>query len=288
MLGSLGMLVALLAPSIALAAYNDVSLRSGAILSVNSITLNVTGSSSLVQSIAVSSTSFTVTMEQNSTLEINSPDLNQLAVTNAGNVTVTNTCTSAVSKVVLDQTGGSAVTVTITPSTTVCSSTTSTSGGGSIASGGGGGGGSTSSTSAVTTTPTTTSWAPVSGLTESQVTSILDVLRSFNAEQSVIDMVNASLHGQASSNTSATGGTSSFSKDLQLGSTGAEVKALQQYLNTHGYKITASGAGSPGYETMKFGAATRAALIKLQKAAGLTPPAGYFGVKTRAYISAHP
>ncbi len=286
--------MALLAPSLAFAAYNDVSLRSGAVLSVNSITINVTGSSSVIQSIAVSSTSFTVTLAQNSTLEINSPDLNQLTVSNAGSVTVTNTCTSSASNVVLNQTGGSATTVTITPSTTVCSTTTSSSsGGGSIASGGGGGGGGGSTSSTVVATPLQTTSTvpakPVAGLTESQVTSILDLLKSFSTEQSVIDKVNASLHVQTSSNASsaATSGAPAFVKDLWMGSSGADVKALQQYLNTHGYMIATSGPGSAGNETMKFGAGTKAALIKLQKAAGLMPPAGYFGAKTRAYLSAH-
>ena len=63
---------------------------------------------------------------------------------------------------------------------------------------------------------------------------------------------------------------------------GADVKALQVYLNTHGYVIASSGAGSPGNETTKFGGATKAALIKFQKANGITPAAGYFGPKTRA------
>jgi len=129
----------------------------------------------------------------------------------------------------------------------------------------------------------------VKGLTENQVTSILNVLKSFNADQSVIDMVNASLHSQTSSTGSVTSiAVHVFKSNLTTGSLGSEVKALQQYLNTHGYQITTSGVGSPGHETTLFGNATKAALIKLQKAAGLTPAVGYFGAKTRAYIEAHP
>ncbi|MDO8408265.1 MAG: peptidoglycan-binding domain-containing protein [bacterium] len=174
--------------------------------------------------------------------------------------------------------GGSVATVSTTPTTTTTASTTPAA--------------VTTTTTTTTTTPSTPAkpWVPVNGLTEVQVTSILNVLKSFNADQSVIDKVDAALHGQSSSNASsaATTGAPAFSKDLWMGATGADVKALQQYLNTHGYQITASGAGSPGYETTKFGALTKAALIKLQKAVGLTPPAGYFGAKTRAYIAAHP
>ena len=92
--------------------------------------------------------------------------------------------------------------------------------------------------------------------------------------------VRAALYGQASSGTGSS--SSSFSRNLEVGMTGDDVKALQVYLNTHGYVIVASGAGSPGNETTKFGGLTRAALIKFQKAMGITPAVGYFGPKTRA------
>ena len=80
----------------------------------------------------------------------------------------------------------------------------------------------------------------------------------------------------------------SFSRDLEQGAKGEDVKVLQAYLNTHGYAVASSGSGSPGNETTLFGKATRAALVKLQKAAGISPASGYFGPKTRNYISANP
>lgn len=73
-------------------------------------------------------------------------------------------------------------------------------------------------------------------------------------------------------------------RNLQTGSTGEDVRALQKFLNANGYRVSASGAGSPGNETTRFGAATRAALIKLQKAKGITPSVGYYGPLTRATI----
>ncbi|MSR70433.1 peptidoglycan-binding protein [Candidatus Kaiserbacteria bacterium] len=89
-------------------------------------------------------------------------------------------------------------------------------------------------------------------------------------------------------NTTVTnGGVSAFTKNLWMGSTGAEVQRLQQYLNTHGYRVAASGAGSAGSETMTFGALTKAALAQFQAAVGISPAAGYFGPITRAYINAH-
>lgn len=76
-----------------------------------------------------------------------------------------------------------------------------------------------------------------------------------------------------------------FTQNLTLGSTGAEVKALQQFLNGSGFPVSASGAGSPGNESTYFGAKTQAALAKYQAAKGITPSVGYFGPKTRQYVN---
>ena len=77
-----------------------------------------------------------------------------------------------------------------------------------------------------------------------------------------------------------------FTKDLTLGSKGADVKALQQWLNASGYPVAASGVGSAGNETEYFGSLTAAALAKYQAAKGISPAVGYFGPKTRAAIQA--
>ena len=76
-----------------------------------------------------------------------------------------------------------------------------------------------------------------------------------------------------------------FTRDLSVGSVGVDVLALQKFLNTHGYVIAHSGAGSSGNETNKFGTMTRLALAKFQKAHGLSPSVGNFGPATRKYIS---
>ena len=75
------------------------------------------------------------------------------------------------------------------------------------------------------------------------------------------------------------------SGDLTLGSKGAAVKALQQYLNANGAQVAASGAGSPGNETEFFGSLTKKALAQWQTANGVSPAAGYFGPKTRAKMA---
>lgn len=86
-----------------------------------------------------------------------------------------------------------------------------------------------------------------------------------------------------------------FKKDLAPGMEDPDVKALQQYLNAHGFLVAANGPGSPGNETTYFGPATTAALQKFQAHAGLvssgTPSMtgyGRFGPLTRAYIQLHP
>lgn len=93
---------------------------------------------------------------------------------------------------------------------------------------------------------------------------------------------------QAQLGTATSGGAAmsyAFSKDLTLGSVGPDVKALQQFLNSHGAQVAASGAGSPGNESEYFGSLTKAALAKWQAANGITPSVGYFGPKTRATIN---
>jgi peptidoglycan hydrolase-like protein with peptidoglycan-binding domain len=78
--------------------------------------------------------------------------------------------------------------------------------------------------------------------------------------------------------------TQTFSRDLEVGVTHAEVRTLQQFLNTRGFTVAAVGQGSRGNESTYFGARTKAALSAFQKANGITPAVGYFGPKTRAVV----
>jgi peptidoglycan hydrolase-like protein with peptidoglycan-binding domain len=80
---------------------------------------------------------------------------------------------------------------------------------------------------------------------------------------------------------------SGYTRDLQIGMKGEDVRKLQKYLNANGYLLANVGDGSPGFETTMFCSLTRAALITFQKAKGISPAAGYFGPKTRAYVASH-
>ena len=77
-----------------------------------------------------------------------------------------------------------------------------------------------------------------------------------------------------------------FKKNLRSGMNNSDVKKLQVFLNTHGFKVAAKGAGSPGKETTYFGAATRAAIMKFQKANKIKPVNGLLGPLTRGKINA--
>jgi peptidoglycan hydrolase-like protein with peptidoglycan-binding domain len=79
--------------------------------------------------------------------------------------------------------------------------------------------------------------------------------------------------------------TGKFTRALTIGATGTDVKNLQIFLNTHGYPVSTSGAGSRFSETTTFGPATQRALAKFQLANKISPPAGYFGVKTMAVVN---
>jgi hypothetical protein len=118
--------------------------------------------------------------------------------------------------------------------------------------------------------------AHAAALTSSQVQSILSLLSSFGADSTTIANVQASLTGSApvSTGTGSSSSSCSFTRDLTVGSTGSDVTCLQNALKAGGYM----SANATGY----FGALTQAGVAAWQKAAGVTPTAGYFGAKSRA------
>lgn len=56
-----------------------------------------------------------------------------------------------------------------------------------------------------------------------------------------------------------------FTRTLKLGSKGADVKMLQEFLNTNGFTVSKSGVGSQGNETTIFGTKTALAVKKFQE-----------------------
>jgi peptidoglycan hydrolase-like protein with peptidoglycan-binding domain len=91
----------------------------------------------------------------------------------------------------------------------------------------------------------------------------------------------AALQAQIAALQAQLAGTSvsvTFTRNLTIGSRGADVTALQAWLISKGYSIP---AGATGY----FGTQTRAAVAAFQSANGITPAAGYFGPITRARVA---
>ncbi|OHB09803.1 MAG: hypothetical protein A3H52_00355 [Candidatus Zambryskibacteria bacterium RIFCSPLOWO2_02_FULL_39_26] len=271
------------APFIALADYNDVSLTSSAIISVGGMTLNVDGESSVVESIVVSASSFTVNLLENSLFSVTSADRYTLSSdAPIGNIT-SNQCAD-VSKLSLSATSTQAV--IITPSTTVCSVNIGSGGGGgssgsgnpstpvtttSTGSGGGGGG--------IVATPTASSATTQTSSTSSLQNQIAALLAQVQLLQAQLGIVSIG---------SGTGFV--FSRNLIVGSTGADVKNLQKVLNSDSdTQIASSGVGSPGNETTYFGSLTRTAIQKFQVKYGIAGPGapgyGVFGPKTRAKMA---
>lgn len=105
-----------------------------------------------------------------------------------------------------------------------------------------------------------------------------DTTSDLQAQISALMAQIAALQAQAGGSTSASA-SMTFSKDLTLGSSGADVTALQNWLISKGHTIA---AGATGY----FGAQTKAALAAYQASAGITPASGYFGPITRAKVNA--
>ncbi len=127
--------------------------------------------------------------------------------------------------------------------------------------------------------------AHAAGLTASQIQNILGLLTSFGADATTVANVQASLTGgtpAVTTTTTSAPATSgyTFSKSLTVGSTGADVTALQNILISKGYL----NVKATGY----FGALTRAAVAKWQAAVGIKPAVGFFGIGSRAVMNAAP
>ncbi len=257
-------------PAFAFAAYNDVTLTSDAVISVDGYTLNVSGPSAALQSIVVNAGSFSVTLSSGSSLTITSPTLQQLS-SDVTTDLVNNTCTGSASSLSLAYSNTGTVTNVITPSATVC--TNSSSGGGSVIVGSG-------------------PLAP--GYINSNPTAAAGASSTVAVSAATSSAVTVTPSASSGSPTTATS-PYVFTHNLSYRMVGSDVLKLQQYPNTHGFPVATAGPGSPWMETTRFGLLTYRALVKFQEAhaaeilipAGLTQGSGYFGPATRAFVNSN-
>ena len=115
------------------------------------------------------------------------------------------------------------------------------------------------------------------GLTNTQIQSILALLSSFGADQSVINNVQASLTGDTSSS-SSTAFCHTFNNDLTIGSRGDDVSALHAVLVNSGNPNTV-------FSTPDFTENTAADVVIFQARYGIRQT-GYVGPITRAKLNA--
>lgn len=106
--------------------------------------------------------------------------------------------------------------------------------------------------------------------------------------QAMIATLTAQLAQLQAQLTAATGTPSAaynFTRDLTVGSEGADVTALQNFLIAQNKGAAARALGNVG-ATGYFGTYTRNAVAEYQASRGITPTLGYFGPITRADVNA--
>lgn len=258
-----GSIASLLIPGLAFAAYNDVTLGSSASIQADGQTINIDGDANVVESLVVNSGTFSFVLDTNSEVTVKSASNKKLEHNAANAHVVTTICETGNSAIHLKGASDD-VTVVITPKNTTCPE-----GGGGGGSGGSGSGGGTS----------------VANVAVSNVNTIGNLQAQLNSLLAQL----ATLQGKTTSASAVSQGKVSITSNLSKGSRGTSVKSLQQFLNTHGFAIAASGPGSPGNETDLLGNLTVKAIQKFQEQYNIAKPGapgyGTVGPKTRAKIN---
>ncbi len=254
-----------LIPFFSFAAYNDATLTADAVISVGGYTLNIVGSSAVVESITINESDFSVTLGSGSSVTISSPTLNMLVPGSQSGIS-SKICTSSASSITFSYSGVGTITNTITPSATKCTDT--------------------SPSPTPIPTPITTSVSSGGGNSASSQVSNLLAMGQYALALQIAKQygitIPANLITQGSTKIPVT--SLLFTRALKLGMTGADIKRLQIFLNSQGFTVAKKGAGSPGHETTTFGSATKAALMKFQivhkkeilDPQGLKSPTGIF------------
>lgn len=116
--------------------------------------------------------------------------------------------------------------------------------------------------------------AQAASLTSAQISAIIGLLQSFGADQTTINNVQVALGGTTGGGIQAWCHT--FNRDLTVGSTGADVSALNRALSSSGIDITGNSSS--------FTENTAAAVVQFQSKYGIRQT-GYVGPITRAKLN---
>ena len=159
-------------------------------------------------------------------------------------------------------------------------------GGNSVSGGGGGGGGyyipvttGVTASSAVPSLPNTGIAPAISGELSTLQNELLTLLK----EQLQVLVQKAQAQGISIPVNAASSALSAITENLMIGSTGADVRALQSFLIGQAKGSAAATLGAVG-ATGTFGSLTKAALAEYQSVVGIAPAQGYFGPRTKAYL----
>lgn len=251
----LGLSINLSFASLTLAAFNDVTMTTSAVVSVGGASLNISGSSAAIQSIVVGASSFDVTILSGSSFTVSSAAANGFTTSVSGVApTITISCATP-STLTLVPAGTATVTVTPTGSCVTPAVTPVVVQAGSVGPLGG-----------------NFTFGPV-------VISRRQVVYPDGRIVYVDDGAVRATTTQAINTTVVAGSPVTYSRVLVVGKKGKDVEALQSFLEKKGFLVMPRGIAR-GY----FGIGTKKALIKYQKSIGVQA-SGIFGPKTQAKVT---
>lgn len=254
------LLISLVSPLIAFAAFDSVQLSTGStlVLSVGGSNLEFTVTNGNIQDVEVAGANVIFTLAAGSTVSISSADRKKLDHSSLNRIQASFSCSSSSSSIGLSlSAGASDEGVTVTPSSATCTTPSE----GTAASG------STQPAVQVETPAPASSPVPTLTPTPTPVPALVV------AQAPAVEVAKPSTVAKLVSPV--------FNKDWQPGSKGDDVRRLQELLKTD------KGIYPDGLVTGYYGALTKVAVVKFQLKYGVIKSAndqgaGRFGPKTRA------
>lgn len=272
--------VSLLSSSVAYAADLTYSVNTTIDLSDPDINLTILAGSTAT-SLSVGTGSFAVTVPQGARFTVTSASRNLTTSGGTSDGTISVNCGAGVATFEVLANVGSQ-TITVTPTSSACGNTTAASAGGGSSGGGGGGGGGGSYIAPTTPTPIVAQ--PTTPTTSATVESLKAQLITLQTQLLALLKI-AAERGIVVGTPSTIASAGSFASDLFLGSRGANVRRLQEYLIARATGPAARALKANG-TSLLYGNLTKAAVREFQASVGISATGG-FGPLTRGYVNSH-